>query len=86
MDQLLHLQVDRKPKSLPPAAARSLPGSLDLIPDSESNSSATASSEEIRKSEEDLASVPSTVHVGSPGITNEEEDPLARPFRSPGGT
>ncbi len=49
-----------------PSPTGPLPDSPDLIPDSEPNSSAAASREEARNNEEDLASVPSTVQVGSP--------------------
>ncbi len=66
--------------------ARSLPISPDLIPDSEPNNAATASFEEIESGEEDLASVPSTVQVGSPRSTDGKDDPSARSTRSPGGT
>jgi len=58
--------------------------SPELIPDSEPSSSATASGEEARSSEEDLASVPSTVQVGSPRSSDAER--TASPIKSPGGT
>jgi hypothetical protein len=70
----------------PPPPARSLPGSPDLIPDSEPNNSASASGEEVGSSVENLASVPSTVHVGSPGTSDEEVDSSTRLVRFPGGT
>ena len=66
-----------------------LPDSPDLIPDSEPNNSTTASGEETGGSEEDLASVPSTVQVGSPeplGPGSSEGDGNASPVRSPGGS
>ena len=68
------------------AAAESHPGSPDLIPDSEPESTASSTHGETRSNEEDLASIPSTVQVGTPGSTDEEDEPLARPSRSPGGT
>ena len=61
-----------------------MPDSPDLIPDLEPNSSTAASREEMGNSEDDLASVPSTVQVGSPGSSGREGN--ARPVRSPGGT
>ena len=57
---------------------------LDLIPDSDPGSAAAASGEDARRSEEDLASVPSTVLVGLPGTSYMEED--SSPVKSPGGT
>jgi hypothetical protein len=50
-----------------PSPTGPLPDSPVLIPDSEPSSSTAASGEETGNSEEDLASVPSTVQVGSPG-------------------
>ena len=61
-----------------------MPDSPDIIPDSEPNNSTAASREEARNSEEDLASVPSTMHVGSPGSSGMEGN--ASPVRSPGRT
>jgi len=61
-----------------------LPDSPDLIPDSEPNSSTAASREETGNNEDDLASVPSTVHVGSHGSSGREGN--ASHVRSPGGT
>ncbi len=51
--------------------------SPDLIPDSEPSNSTAASGEETGNNEADLASVPSTVQVGSPGSSG--------PVRSSGG-
>ena len=42
-----------------------MPDSPDLIPDSEPSNSTAAFAKDTGSSEEDLASVPSTVHVGS---------------------
>ena len=67
-------------------AAGSLPSSPDLISDSEPISFATASLEEIGSGEEDLASVPNTVQVGSPWSTDGEDDLSARPTTYPRGT
>jgi len=69
------------------SAAGPLASFPDLIPDSEPNNFATTSLEEIGSGEEDLASVPSTVKVGSPGSTDGGGgDPVTRPTMSPGGT
>ena len=67
-----------------PDASGPLPDSLDLIPDSEPNSSTAASGEEVGSSEEDLASVSITVQVGSPESSGMEGN--ASPVMSPGGT
>jgi hypothetical protein len=67
-----------------PSPTGPLPNSPDLIPDSEPSSSAATSGTEVRSNEEDLASVPSTVQVGSRGTSYREGD--SSPVRSPGGT
>ena len=69
-----------------PALLPSPTGPPEIIPDSEPSSS-SAFGETDGSSEEELASVPSTVQVGSPGTTSEEgKDLSARPAKSPGGT
>jgi len=67
-----------------PSPTGPLPDSPDLIPDSEPSSSTAASREEIGNNEDELASVPSTVHVGSFGSSGREGN--ASLVRSPGGT
>ena len=57
------------------------PDSPDLIPDSEPGSSTAAFGEGVGRSEEDLASFPSTVQVGSPETSDMEGDSSARPGR-----
>ena len=52
--------------------ASPLPDSLDLISDSEPSRSTAASAEDTGSSEEDLASVLSTVQVGPPGSSGRE--------------
>ena len=69
-----------------PSPTESLPDSFDLIPDSEPSNSTAASVEKVGSSEQDLASVPSTVQVGLPGTSDRERYSAARPARSPGGT
>ena len=59
----------------PPLPNATLPDSPDLFPESEPSSSVTASRNEAESSEEDLASVPSTVNVGSPGTSDGERTP-----------
>jgi hypothetical protein len=68
------------------ATAKSHPSSPDLIPESEPDNIATLSHGETGSSEEDLASVPSTVQVSTPGNTDDENEPSTYPSRSPGGT
>ena len=60
------------------------PDSPNLIPDSEPSNSATAPREEASSTEDGLASVPSTVQVGSPRPSDGERN--ASPARSQGGT
>ena len=55
----------------------------DIIPDSEPTSSTSASEEFTGSSEEDLASVPSTVQIGSPGSSGREGN--ASPVKFHGG-
>ena len=66
-----------------PSPTRPMPDSPDLISDSEPICSTAVSGEETGNNEEDLASVPSTVHVGSLGSSGREGN--ARPIMSPGG-
>ena len=56
----------------------------DFIPDSDPDS--TPASGEVDSSEEDLASVPSTVQVGTPESENLEPRDLSSPRKSPGGS
>ena len=61
-------------------------GSPEIIPDSEPSSFTPAYGDTDGSSEEELASVPSNVQVGSLGASEGGEDLSARPTRSPGGT
>ena len=80
------LPVDGSRTHIPPPTTTTTTGSPDLIPDSEPSSSASASREEDGSSEEDLASVPSTVQIGSPGSADGREDFSKRLVRFLGGT
>ena len=60
------------------------PDSPDIIPDSEPTTSTSASEEVTGSNEEDLASVRSTVQIGSPGSFGKEGN--ASPVRSHRGT
>ena len=66
-----------------PSPTGPLQDSPDLIPDSEPRSSTAAFGEEAGNNEEERASVPSTVHAGSPGSSGREGN--ASPVKSPGG-